>query len=980
MAEYEVFISFKNNDKFGNRTKDADMAEKLYYALEKKNIRAFYSNISIQKTAVSKFAREIDKALEQCSILVAVGTSTEHLESAWVYDEIDTFRNEMLNGNKPEGRSAIISYVSEDLPQNKLPMVLRKCQSFYDMDLLVEFIVNHRNSKGGLSQSKGSEKAIPVKANLNADDMVMGRYKILRKVGQGGMSVVYAAFDEQLQKTVAVKIVSLDNIVLPEEIQQTLMLEADLMKRLNHPSIPKIHAIEVSANAFAVVMDFIDGKTLNNYISEGNRPDEQTLRSITRQLGEVLHYLHTLSPPIIYRDMKPENVVIKSDGSITLLDFGIAREYKEELLADTACLGTVGYAAPEQYGGMGQTDPRTDIYGLGMTLYFLVSGKKPAYRENCVPIKELNPSLSDGLTYIIEKCIQRDPYDRFQSAEELLHTLKRIDKIKNGSFLSKLGIKKNKKNIAKKDKSTDTNKNTAAHPNLPDIEFTIPTESAPMAVPPSESLSETVILSNLEDSDLTVVLTKDVLYAAANVKPDWATENKAEAHIHILGFIDKENTPELLHLCITDSTPASVIERIIKENSNERVIFRAGPVKVKTGDIIGIGYGVAAMQDRYKPLYMWTGVPSEDTVSILESTEERTVTILHNGNIIENTNALKFYTVSEALQETEGVVLKLKGIRNILIDRVFGHDKAIGEIISGYLNALLKSKADKGSSRPFAIYLLAGPEGAGKVFTAESLSGLMKRPLKAIEAEGYILSQQAPERVRAEIMSFINENPKCILLFDSLEKADSDTLSLVLHLTDGQYNEGQLKNVILIVTVNTADISEDSDKATVIKALYKSGLPEALISRFRQENVIPFGAIPASGLRDIIKKKLLHLSAELGNELGIKIAFDESVFSALLLSEAVASDAGTLSSKAEAFFFKEISALFLNMGNGQLLSSISDIRKIHFCAEASELSDEKILQKSLDELKSKGKNLCFTVEREYIEEENTAQLILTDFS
>ena len=128
--------------------------------------------------------------------------------------------------------------------------------------------------------------------------------------------------------------------------------------------------------------------------------------------------------------MKPANVMLKPDGNITLIDFGTAREYKEKNLADTTCLGTVGYAAPEQFGGMGQTDARTDIYCLGATLYHLVTGMNPCEPPYEIkPIREINPTLSSGLERIILKCTQRNPEDRYQSCAELMYALEHYEEI-----------------------------------------------------------------------------------------------------------------------------------------------------------------------------------------------------------------------------------------------------------------------------------------------------------------------------------------------------------------------------------------------------------------------------------------------------------------------------------------------------------------------------------------------------------------------
>ena len=177
-------------------------------------------------------------------------------------------------------------------------------------------------------------------------------------------------------------------------------------------------------------MDYIQGNSLNKAIDEyGAQPQDHVI-AWAKQLCDVLGYLHTRTPAIIYRDMKPANIMLKPDGNVTLIDFGTAREFKEKNLADTTCLGTVGYAAPEQFGGMGQTDARTDIYCLGATLYHLVTGMNPCEPPYEIkPIREINPSLSSGLERIIQKCTQRDPNDRYQSAAELMYALEHYEEI-----------------------------------------------------------------------------------------------------------------------------------------------------------------------------------------------------------------------------------------------------------------------------------------------------------------------------------------------------------------------------------------------------------------------------------------------------------------------------------------------------------------------------------------------------------------------
>ncbi len=259
---------------------------------------------------------------------------------------------------------------------------------------------------------------------LEIGSLVDGKYKILNKVGQGGMSVVYLAMNEKANKQWAVKEVRKDGVRDFEVVKQGLVAETDILKKLNHPNLPSIIDVIDTDESFIIIMDYIQGNSLNKALEEFGAQPQENVIVWAKQLCDVLNYLHTRTPAIIYRDMKPANVMLKPDGNVTLIDFGTAREYKEKNLADTTCLGTVGYAAPEQFGGMGQTDARTDIYCLGATLYHLVTGMNPCEPPYEIkPIRDINPSLSAGLEKIILKCTQRDPNDRYQSAAELMFAL-----------------------------------------------------------------------------------------------------------------------------------------------------------------------------------------------------------------------------------------------------------------------------------------------------------------------------------------------------------------------------------------------------------------------------------------------------------------------------------------------------------------------------------------------------------------------------
>ena len=258
--------------------------------------------------------------------------------------------------------------------------------------------------------------------------VIDGKYEILKLIGKGGMSKVYLAIDKRLNKQWAVKEIRKKDE--NNEVQvQGLIAEANLMKKLDHPSLPRIVDIIQTKETIYIIMDYIKGKTLNTILKEYGVQSQELIIDWAKQLCGVLHYLHTRTPAIIYRDMKPGNVMLSPDGNIKLIDFGIAREYKEEQLQDTVSLGTKGYAAPEQFNGKGQTDARTDIYCLGVTLYHLLTGKNPCEPPyEIYPIRYWNSSLSAGLEKIITKCTQLNPKDRYQSCAELMYALENYDK------------------------------------------------------------------------------------------------------------------------------------------------------------------------------------------------------------------------------------------------------------------------------------------------------------------------------------------------------------------------------------------------------------------------------------------------------------------------------------------------------------------------------------------------------------------------
>lgn len=243
----------------------------------------------------------------------------------------------------------------------------------------------------GLDQTlPATDMTMQVKAIKNANatgllkpgDVLKQRYKILSQIGQGGFGAVYKAEDKELgQRLLAVKEMSQQHLN-QQEIEagvEAFKHEALLLAGLKHEHLPRIYDYFAENERWYLAMDHIEGETLEAHFEksrDGSLPLVMALK-IALQLCEVLHYLHTRQPPIIFRDLKPANVIITPNGDLFLIDFGIARHFKPGQAKDTIAFGSPGYAAPEQYG-KAQTTPRADIYSLGAILHQMLSGADPS--------------------------------------------------------------------------------------------------------------------------------------------------------------------------------------------------------------------------------------------------------------------------------------------------------------------------------------------------------------------------------------------------------------------------------------------------------------------------------------------------------------------------------------------------------------------------------------------------------------------------
>ena len=262
---------------------------------------------------------------------------------------------------------------------------------------------------------------------LHAGEVLRGRYQIIRIIGKGGMSTVYQARDLTNQKLLAVKDVERSGRADNQVVEQSLAGEGRMLKQLENPHLPKIYDIIENTENFMLVMDFIEGESLDKVIAREGAQSVDRVLYWGMQICGVFDYLHNQPKPIIYRDMKPANLILKPDGTLMMIDFGTARTQKDniEMAQDTTCIGTAGFAAPEQYGGSGQSTARTDIFCLGATLYNMVTGHSPSERPvGILPLRNWNPALEESpIAQIIYKCTRNDPNERYQTAMELYEDL-----------------------------------------------------------------------------------------------------------------------------------------------------------------------------------------------------------------------------------------------------------------------------------------------------------------------------------------------------------------------------------------------------------------------------------------------------------------------------------------------------------------------------------------------------------------------------
>jgi eukaryotic-like serine/threonine-protein kinase len=270
--------------------------------------------------------------------------------------------------------------------------------------------------------------------NDSRKDMLLhGRYQLRATVGTGGFSAVYRALDIQAAgRVVAVKQINLQDLSAEESIEatDTFNREVALLAELHHPQIPEMYDHFGDREHWYLVLEFIKGETLEHYLErrakQGQPIQLEEAFGIITQLGTVLEYLHTCRPPVVFRDLKPGNIMRTPGGKLYLIDFGIARRYRLGQAQDTQRLGSPGYAAPEQYGRV-QTTPQADLYSLGAILHQLLTGEDPSARPRGLAPQPLDNSKGGtDLTNLLQQMLSPNPIERPASTHEVTQTLEKI--------------------------------------------------------------------------------------------------------------------------------------------------------------------------------------------------------------------------------------------------------------------------------------------------------------------------------------------------------------------------------------------------------------------------------------------------------------------------------------------------------------------------------------------------------------------------
>ena len=257
--------------------------------------------------------------------------------------------------------------------------------------------------------------------------VIQGRYRLKSFLARGGMGSVFLCDDLRLSgQKWAIKEMLSAHPLETSLLQESFRREAEMLARLRHPSLPAIVDSFMDGNRHYLVMEYIAGTTLGRHIEESGPVSHEQSLQWGLELAEVLDYLHAQSPPVIFRDLKPDNVLVAEGKRLKLVDFGLARHFRPGKSRDTQAAGSIGYSPPEQWEDREQTDQRSDIYGWGAVMHFLLSGKPPSATYGQQKLNQLRPDLDTRMDSLILKCLEPDPGLRYQNCGELIRRLREL--------------------------------------------------------------------------------------------------------------------------------------------------------------------------------------------------------------------------------------------------------------------------------------------------------------------------------------------------------------------------------------------------------------------------------------------------------------------------------------------------------------------------------------------------------------------------
>jgi ABC-type branched-subunit amino acid transport system substrate-binding protein/predicted Ser/Thr protein kinase len=468
--------------------------------------------------------------------------------------------------------------------------------------------------------------------------VLQGRFRVLDVLGRGGFGAVYRCEDLRLPgKHWALKELVCPEPALIDEARRNFEREAHMLSALRHRSLPVIVDYFSEGESTCLLMEEVEGRTLAQVIEEEGPASEGEALRWALELTRVLDYLHSQDPPVIFRDLKPENVMVADDRHLKLIDFGLARHFDPEKRRDTEAIGSVGYAPPEIWEDAAQTDARSDIYSLGATLYFVLTGRPPSPVYGTHSLAPYRPDLSTELETLVLRCMDPEPTGRYGSAVEVIRELLlQISRTDDEPGPSGLSLRE------------EVRQEVVRRPQVSSGPVRVAEAEAPDSLPPGRS-QRAVALPTWIPALMTLVTLLFVLGAFLGLRAVWQVSPMLEEEPHAIHNPDKEQARRLLaqgdlraaasflDLAVT-RYPADAEARILLSNTYA-LMASSDPIRIPalmslTGFDAHEGYrllhGIAAAQDEFNKAGGLDGRhvvfdlydDGSDTVKILELSEQ----------------------------------------------------------------------------------------------------------------------------------------------------------------------------------------------------------------------------------------------------------------------------------------------------------------------------------------------------------------------